>query len=71
MTEDLSTFLFARPSFMTGVARTLDIGATFDAWNESATPELADQRALRADFLAAANEFRQVVEAKAAAHANA
>jgi hypothetical protein len=45
-----SDFLFAMPSFMSGAARCLDLGATFDGYNESPTPEMADARALFADW---------------------
>jgi hypothetical protein len=45
-----SDFLFAQPSWLSGVARTLDLGATFDGYNESPTGEIADARALFADW---------------------
>jgi hypothetical protein len=45
-----SDFLFAMPSMLSGAARSLDLGATFDAYNESPTPEIADARALFADW---------------------
>ena len=48
----MGDFLFARPSFVTGVARILDIGGTLQEYNTSRTPEEADTRALRADFVA-------------------
>ena len=45
-----SDFLFAMPSLLSGVARTLDLGSTFDSYNASKTPEEADRRALVADW---------------------
>ena len=48
-----STFLFARPSFLEGVARVLDIGGTLNVYNASPTPELADYLAVYSDWLAA------------------
>lgn len=45
-----STLLFADPSLLTGASRSLDLGATFDDYNESSTPEQADERALRHDW---------------------
>lgn len=45
-----SEFLFARPSVLSGVARTLDLGATFDSYNESPNEVMADARALYADW---------------------
>ena len=45
-----SEFLFAMPSVLSGVARSLDLGATFDSYNERLTEELADAKALYADW---------------------
>jgi len=45
-----STFLFAMPSYMSGAARILDMGGTFDEYNSSRTPEEADAKALYADW---------------------
>ncbi len=47
-----SEFLFARPSFLTGMARVLDLWGWFDRYNESRTPEQADVRALVSDWMA-------------------
>jgi len=38
------------PSTLSGVARTLDLGATFDEYNESLTVALADAKALYVDW---------------------
>lgn len=43
-------FLFAQPSWLSGVARVIDLGASFDEYNVSATPARADARALSADW---------------------
>jgi len=53
-----SDFLFAMPSFWSGVARTLDLGSTFDSYNESRTPQEADSRALHADWKAVGHDLR-------------
>ena len=45
-----SDFLFAMPSGLSGAARSLDLGATFDAYNDSPTGQIADARALFADW---------------------
>ena len=45
-----SDFLFAMPSMLSGAARSLDLGATFDNYNESPTGHIADARALFADW---------------------
>jgi len=59
----MSDFLFAHPSFLSGVARSLDLGGTFDDYNASDTPKQADARAARADWLATG---RDLVNAMAA-----
>jgi hypothetical protein len=43
-------FLFSDPSFWTGAARLLDLGATFDAYNYSDSDEEADEKALYSDW---------------------
>jgi hypothetical protein len=45
-----SDFLFAVPSFMSGLARTLDLGGIFTSYNDSANGEAADKRALSSDW---------------------
>lgn len=58
----MSDYLFAHPSFLSGVGRVLDIGGTFDAYNDSPTPEKADERALRADWQAVGNDLGAAIE---------
>jgi len=43
-------FLFARPSFLEGAARALDLGGTLQEYNSSPSPEHADALALGADW---------------------
>lgn len=47
---DESTLLFAEPSFVRGMGRAIDLGATRNAYNDSKTPKEADTRALRSDW---------------------
>lgn len=42
--------LFARPSFMEGVARIMDLTGTLSEYNVSETPQEADYNALWADW---------------------
>ncbi len=44
--------LFARPSFLEGYARAIDIGATLNEYNKNNTPEEADAAAIRSDWQA-------------------
>jgi len=55
-------FLFARSSFLGGVARILDLGGTLVGFNDSATPERADAVALNADFGSVGLDLRRAVE---------
>ncbi|MGI6252104.1 MAG: hypothetical protein ACOYJV_01575 [Aminivibrio sp.] len=59
-------FLFAKPGFFGGMAATLDIGSTLTIYNESASPEEADAKAMESDWgvvgqdiLAAMSGFEQ------------
>ena len=72
--SELSTFLFAVPSFSEGMGRVLDVGDTLTEYNRSETTEQADQRALQADWCAvgldifsAVNGFKSVATQKIAA----
>lgn len=48
--QSLTTYLFARPSFLEGVARTLDITGGFDSYNESPNGKIADSQAIMNDW---------------------
>jgi hypothetical protein len=52
-----SDFLFARPSFLEGIGRTIDLFGVMDDYNYSDTPEEADLMALKADISALRNDF--------------
>ena len=43
-------FLFAQPSWISGIARVLDLFGVFDSYNESRTTAEADSRAMYADW---------------------
>jgi hypothetical protein len=62
----LSGFLFARPSWLSGLARIFDIGGTFDEYNYGTTPAQTDWLALtcdaemvRRDFWVAVSRFTE------------
>ena len=50
-------FLFACPSFLSGLARTLDIHGHFDQYNVSRSEQEADFRALLCDWLVAQQDI--------------
>ena len=56
--SSLFGFLYARPSFLEGVARALDVGNTLTEYNSSITPEQADWLALQADWRIVGEDLR-------------
>lgn len=55
---NLSSFLFARPSFLEGAGRLVDFGGFLSEYNYSANEKEADSLALWADWTAAGNDIR-------------
>lgn len=60
-----SDFLFAEPSFLTGVARTLDLFGTLKdhSYNKSPTPGEADARAIANDWTVVGGDLRAAMDA--------
>jgi hypothetical protein len=54
--------LFARPSFLEGAARILDLFGVFDDYNYSLTPEQADLIAFAGDAAMLGRDLRRVQE---------
>jgi hypothetical protein len=54
-------YLYARPSFVTGIARLFDFGATINVYNESRSEEEADAIALEQDWKAIGDDLRKAV----------
>jgi len=50
--------LYARPSFLEGIGRLLDMGGTLNEYNRCDTPEDADLVALRSDWEALGQDYR-------------
>jgi hypothetical protein len=53
-----SALLFARPSWVSGIARLFDWSATLNEYNRSRTPEEADYLALASDWYAVGDDIR-------------
>ena len=51
------SYLFATPSFFSGVARLVDLGGIFDDYNLHRTPSEADAAGLRADWAGVATDL--------------
>ena len=61
--ESYSDFLYARPSFLEGVARIFDFGGTLNEYNDSPTGQEADTAAIRSDWEAIGQDMRAAIEA--------
>ena len=57
----VTDFLFARPSFLGGVARVLDMGNTLTEFNQSLTGAQADAVALRMDWALVGKAMREAM----------
>ena len=55
-------FLFAQPSFVSGVARTLDLWGQFDEYNRSETPNEADSQAIASDWFVVGQDLSDAIE---------
>jgi hypothetical protein len=55
----MTDFLFAMPSFVSGMGRAIDLGNTMTQYNTSETPEEADAKALCNDWLVVGEEIRK------------
>ncbi|MBD2326283.1 hypothetical protein H6G21_05305 [Alkalinema sp. FACHB-956] len=59
----LSSFLYAQPSFVEGIARLLDIGGTLQEYNSSLTDHQADELALTADWRVIGEDLNNAIDA--------
>lgn len=50
--------LYAEPSFLEGMARVLDLGATLQQYRSSRTEDEADMEAMRDDWVAVGEDIR-------------
>jgi hypothetical protein len=57
-----SDFLYARPRDIFGVARFLDLGSSFDLYNESPSEAVADARAIWTDWASVGDYIEQASE---------
>ncbi len=57
-----TSYLYANPSFIGGMASTLDMGGTLVVYNESLTPAEADIKALTNDWKAVGKDLAYSIE---------
>lgn len=55
-------FLCADPSWLSGAARILDLGGTFDVYNSSATGEEADAKAIYSDWAIVGEDLQHAID---------
>ncbi len=53
--------LYARPSFVSGLGRVLDVGGTLNEYNTSSSPDEADQSAMLSDWYAVGDDIREAI----------
>jgi hypothetical protein len=61
-TKVKSGFLYADPSFLSGVARTLDLHGLYDAYNLSVTPQEADARGIASDWIITGQDLQDAID---------
>ncbi len=57
-----SDFLFARPSWISGVGRLVDLWGCFEDFNYSPTTVVADERALYSDWRMVGEDLARAIE---------
>jgi hypothetical protein len=57
----MTDLLFARPSFLEGAGRVIDLFGVLQVYNISETPREADQKAIKADWLAIGKDFQKAI----------
>jgi hypothetical protein len=57
-----SSLLFARPSWLSGLSRLFDWGATLNEYNRSPTPDDADYAAIASDWCAIGGDIRSLMD---------
>jgi hypothetical protein len=61
--KNTKTFrLFARPSFVEGMARVLDLGSTLNTYNYSKSAESADRIAIADDWMMVGVDMREALK---------
>ena len=55
-------FLFAQPSFVSGVARVFDLWGWFDEYNRSDSPSEVDAKAIAADWFVIGQDICDVIK---------
>lgn len=57
----MTDFLFAKPTFLSGMGAAIDLGGTMVMFNESSSPDEADYLALANDWIMVGNDIRNAM----------
>jgi hypothetical protein len=57
----LTTFLYAKPSFIEGVARLFDFSGSLNIYNCSDSPQQADSKAIASDWITVGCDIKRAV----------
>ena len=57
----MTDFLFAKPTFISGMGAVIDLGGTMVMFNESSSPEEADYLALANDWATVGGDIRSAM----------
>ncbi len=58
----MTDYLFAKPTFIGGMARLLDLGSTLNVYNDSPSEKIADMKAIESDWMAVGNDMRFAIK---------
>jgi len=57
-----SDFLFAQPSWISGVGRVIDLWGCFEDFNDSPSDQVADERGLYSDWRMVGEDLARAIE---------
>ncbi len=58
----MTDYLFAKPTFLGGMSRALDLGGTLNVYNDSPSPDVADALALKSDWMSVGQDLWNAVD---------
>ncbi|HIJ54505.1 MAG TPA: hypothetical protein HPQ03_00100 [Deltaproteobacteria bacterium] len=60
---DYTDFLYARPTFISGVSRVMDLGNTLNEYNSTFLPSVADYYAIKSDWIMVGSDIQAGISA--------
>jgi hypothetical protein len=62
MMHRLTTYLYATPSFLEGVARLFDFAGSLNVYQCADSPDQADFKAISSDWMVVGGDFRKAIQ---------